>query len=87
MTTQQQQQQAFIKIVSNRKNHDKHSLGYVIGMIEGPMCIYQIYCDTYKRQELLEKLITLIQTEKGWKVIMNCNYFNIVINKELSKTK
>lgn len=87
MATLQQQQQAFIKIVSNRKRHDKHSLGYFIGMIEGAFCIYNIYSNTYKREQLLEKLIALSQTEKGWNVLINCNYVKHSIKLELSETK
>lgn len=87
MTTLLQQQQAFIKIISNRKRHDKHSLGYYIGMIEGAFCIYNIYSSTYKREKLLEKLIELSQTEKGWNTLINCDYIKNLINLELSETK
>lgn len=83
---EKQQHDAFVKIVSNRKRHDKHSLGYFIGMIKGT-CIESIYSSDFKREELLERLIALSLTEKGWFRLMSCNYLVSSIKLELLETK
>jgi hypothetical protein len=53
--------QAFIKYVSNRKLNDKYSLAYFIGMIDPKSCV-TIWPDSFKRQELLDRLIELAST-------------------------
>jgi hypothetical protein len=78
---------AFVKVISNRKQHDKHSLGYLIGMVKGAMSIENIYCNTFKREELLERLISLSLTERGWFILSNSPCINSAIKLELSKIK
>jgi hypothetical protein len=83
---EKQYHDAFIKVVSNRKRNDKHSLGYLIGMIKGT-CIESIYSSDYKREELLKRLIALSLTEKGWNRLMSSNYLVLAIELELLETK
>lgn len=52
-----------VKAVSNRKKHDKGSIGYMIGMMNH-QSIVSLYWDSYKRSELLEVFINLASTPK-----------------------
>jgi hypothetical protein len=51
------------RTVSNRKKYDKHSVGYLIGMMDFHNT-KNLFVDTYKRGEVLEEFRNLIRTEK-----------------------
>ena len=67
---------AFIRFMANRRLNDKHSIAYVIGMLDHwKGVIYTSYLNDYKRQYLLEQLISML----------NANTIDSVIKSEYVK--
>lgn len=56
-------QETLLQEISNRKKHDKHSIAYMIGMMN-----HHDYCrlapETYLRQEIVDRFTTYIYTDK-----------------------
>jgi hypothetical protein len=71
--TPQQVREAFTNYVSNQKKCDKFAVQYFIGMIAGHTSPFALF-GGYKRAELLNKLLELINTDANLYACIKSDY-------------
>lgn len=69
-----------MQYVKNQRKCAKHSIGYMIGSMHFHST-YNLFCDTYKRSEVIAEFERLIQEEKYYNRVIQLNTIKQLINQ------
>lgn len=74
----------FISYASNRRKNDKYAIGYYLDVVRNTS-LYTLFNETYKRNELLDKLFEDIKDDNKFIKLLNSDYTQKGILNELNK--